>query len=348
MLGERASGAGGARSKPGRRRCWPSDHASPDEPAQLERRGMRALDARDVPRGRPRPPPRAGAPPTSASARARSASTFVRSSAETPDARNVGSTPSCSASHSIVAGVGRVFPRSIWLMYSFENRSPASCDCVSPAATRSARTRARQAGCRRSSRSRRSWRSQSCPFRSEPGIRPDRAPPRGGCLDRRAESSNPTRNHLTKLLDFFGHGSYSQAHTAPTDARSDAQASPPDPPASVGERGWAAEPRILRLAAPGRGRLERKTPPEPQPGAFSFAGGTYGSPRGPPSLASGHERRWTGLRASESPYGLRTCRRLGSVLRTLGRPLPGSRRARRPEGDSLARRPGRTLLATRR
>ena len=56
-----------------------------------------------------------------------------RASVETPDARNAGSTPSFSASHAIVVSVGRVFPRSIWLMYSFENRSPASWVCVSPA-----------------------------------------------------------------------------------------------------------------------------------------------------------------------------------------------------------------------
>ena len=39
-----------------------------------------------------------------------------------PDERRTGSTPSRSASHSTVASVGRVLPRSIWLMYSFEKR----------------------------------------------------------------------------------------------------------------------------------------------------------------------------------------------------------------------------------
>ena len=43
------------------------------------------------------------------------------------------STPSRTASHSTVSGVGRVFPRSIWEMYSFEKRSPARSDWVSPA-----------------------------------------------------------------------------------------------------------------------------------------------------------------------------------------------------------------------
>jgi len=37
----------------------------------------------------------------------------------------------------IGAGVGRVLPRSIWEMYSFENRSRASSDWVRPAETRS-------------------------------------------------------------------------------------------------------------------------------------------------------------------------------------------------------------------
>ena len=77
----------------------------------------------------------------SASARARSVSTFVRSSVETPTARNAGSTDSRSANQAIVDSVGRVFPRSIWLMYSFENRPPASSVWVIPAATRSERTR---------------------------------------------------------------------------------------------------------------------------------------------------------------------------------------------------------------
>ena len=53
-----------------------------------------------------------------------------------------------AASHAIDSGVGRVLPRSIWLMYSFENRSPATWVCVSPAASRSERSRSprREAG----------------------------------------------------------------------------------------------------------------------------------------------------------------------------------------------------------
>jgi hypothetical protein len=78
---------------------------------------------------------------TRASHRASAASTRPRSSAETPFARKPASTPSRSASHWIVSPVGRVLPRSIWLTYSFEKRSPASSVCVIPAATRSCRSR---------------------------------------------------------------------------------------------------------------------------------------------------------------------------------------------------------------
>jgi hypothetical protein len=78
---------------------------------------------------------------TAASARATTLSTRSRSLDETPVSRNEGSTPSRLASHSTVSPVGRVFPRSIWLTYSFENRSPASSVCVSPRAMRSWRTR---------------------------------------------------------------------------------------------------------------------------------------------------------------------------------------------------------------
>src|SRR5262249_9598360 len=59
-----------------------------------------------------------------------------------PVSRNDASTPSRSPSHASISPVGRVFPRSIWLRYSFEQRSPASSDWVSPALTRSWRRRA--------------------------------------------------------------------------------------------------------------------------------------------------------------------------------------------------------------
>src|SRR5688500_5204740 len=58
-----------------------------------------------------------------------------------PLSRNEGSTSRRFASHSTVSGVGRVLPRSIWLTYSFEKRSPASSVWVSPAATRRRRRR---------------------------------------------------------------------------------------------------------------------------------------------------------------------------------------------------------------
>ncbi len=64
-----------------------------------------------------------------------------RSSVETPLPRNPASTPSRPASQATVSSVGRVLPRSIWLMYSFENRSPASWVCVRPAVSRSERNR---------------------------------------------------------------------------------------------------------------------------------------------------------------------------------------------------------------
>ena len=78
---------------------------------------------------------------SSAWAREIAASTRPRSSAETPLARKPASTPRRTESQSIVSLVGRVFPRSIWLTYSFENRSPASSVWVIPAATRSCRSR---------------------------------------------------------------------------------------------------------------------------------------------------------------------------------------------------------------
>ncbi len=84
----------------------------------------------------------------SASARASIASTRARSSVETPLPRKAASTSSRSASHSTVSSFGCVLPRSIWLTYSFEKRSPASWVCVSPAATRSARRRPPSCGAR--------------------------------------------------------------------------------------------------------------------------------------------------------------------------------------------------------
>ena len=56
------------------------------------------------------------------------------------------STPSRADSHSMVSAVGRVFPRSIWLTYSLEKRSPARSVCVSPRAIRSCLTRPPRVG----------------------------------------------------------------------------------------------------------------------------------------------------------------------------------------------------------
>ena len=72
------------------------------------------------------------------------------------------------------------------------------------------------------------------------------APPAGGCRAVSVSSEvDLSRNHLTELLDFFGHGSYSQAHTAPTGRQVGCEG------ATAGyagerrkERGWAAEPRF--------------------------------------------------------------------------------------------------------
>ncbi len=93
------------------------------------------------PRRRARPPRACRCDSTSASARASIVSIRPRRSVETPLPRNAGSTPSWPASQAIDSGVGRVLPRSIWLMYSFEKRSPATWDCVSPAVRRSERSR---------------------------------------------------------------------------------------------------------------------------------------------------------------------------------------------------------------
>src|SRR5262245_8353637 len=85
-----------------------------------------------------------------------------------------------------------------------------------------------------------------------------------------------TVNHLTELLDFRGRGSYSAPHNR-TDRTPDRMRGHHRRirRRTQDGRGWAAESRFLRFAAPGRGSLERRTPPEPQPGAFSFAGTFY-------------------------------------------------------------------------
>src|SRR6187402_1945834 len=151
-------------------------------------------------------------------------------------------------------------------MYSFEKRPSASAVCVRPAAMRSARRRS--------------------PRRAPPGVEvvavslmpigvnlppaPAALPPEGDVV-RRVRSSKRTRNHLTELLDFSGPGSYSQAHTAvdrtPDRLRGHLRRIRRR---AIGRAWLGRRATILRPVAPGRrGRLERRTPPEPQPGAFS-------------------------------------------------------------------------------
>ena len=135
-------------------------HARPGLARRARAPGARRRRWRRRPRARPctrRSRRRSRAARTSASARASIASARARSSLETPLARNVASTPSRAASHSTVSRVGRVLPRSICEMYSFENRSPARSLCVSPAETRSWRRRSP----RRDPRGTRGW-SRAC------------------------------------------------------------------------------------------------------------------------------------------------------------------------------------------
>ena len=124
--------------------AWPTScraQASPVSSAELERSSRRALHARPdlairldgvvvLLRGGQRLGASRATPRDSRDRPSRSRTT-----------RRTGSTPSRSASQATVDSVGRVFPRSIWLMYSFEKRAPASCVCVRPAETRSVRTR---------------------------------------------------------------------------------------------------------------------------------------------------------------------------------------------------------------
>ena len=174
------------------------------------------------PRRRAPPPRGSGAVSTRASARASIASIRPRRSVETPLPRNAGSTPSRPASHAIESGVGRVLPRSIWLMYSFENRSPATWDCVSPAARRSERSRSprRDAGAegvvavgRRPAATGSSSRSGDW---RRPSVGQSRRFTSPAALLRRGEIGlpnvgfagevQPIANHLTELLDFLGPG----------------------------------------------------------------------------------------------------------------------------------------------
>ena len=111
------------------------------ERAELERRRRRSGARPARPRGTPRRPRRSDGRPT-APPRARAAPR--PSSAPPSRPRRRGRQDRRRAARRARRrsySVGRVLPRSIWLMYSFEKRAPASCVWVRPADTRSVRRR---------------------------------------------------------------------------------------------------------------------------------------------------------------------------------------------------------------
>ena len=123
------------------------------------------------------------------------------------------STPRRLASHVIVSPVGRVLPRSIWLTYSFENRSPASSLCVRPAAMRSWRRRspsrraAGRAACATDVGGVDRFKWRLLPLHSQAHASPFRKDlagqiPRKGGIYGEPGSSSQMQNHLTELLDF--------------------------------------------------------------------------------------------------------------------------------------------------
>src|SRR4051812_27753483 len=117
----------------------------------------------------------------------------------------------------MVSRVGLVLPRSIWLTYSFEKRSPARSVWVRPAATRS---------CRRRSPSRLpDWVPRRV-FVAARGISDSRevncmlhqyasgailASPKKGMSGRKSGSSGKPENHLIELLDDIRGQVYSQS-----------------------------------------------------------------------------------------------------------------------------------------
>ena len=150
------------------------------ERAQLELGRASRHDLRARRRETPRLPRRAGVPPRAPRPARASPRSRLRSSTETPCARKLGSTPSRPASHASVSCVGRVFPRSIWLTYSFEKRSPASSVCVRPGgeAERAQRARPRRMQARRQ---RRWWQQVAHSLApSQPMASTPRTPPEGG------------------------------------------------------------------------------------------------------------------------------------------------------------------------
>ena len=259
------------------------------ESANLELGGAGGADVARGQRRRARPPPACRCASVSASARASSASIRPRRSVETPLPRNAGSTPSCAASQAIDSAVGRVLPRSIWLMYSFENRSPATWVCVSPAARRSERSRSpiRDAGAAgvvavgdfaadvSTSLSTGEWVAASI-WCSVKAIHVSAALLIKGEMRCStvgfAGEVQRIANHLTELLDFFGHGTYSPDYQAP---QPDARLWSAGHTSRIGgskkeSRAWAAESRASAVTPSRSPSLKR--PRKPQPGAFLFSG----------------------------------------------------------------------------
>ena len=167
---------------------------------------------------------------------------------------------------------------------------PASCVWVRPADTRKRAQALAEAGPARWAQTK--WRSRACPYQSTSLSAPPRSPA-GGCPAPASESSNRSPNHLTWLLDFSGHGSYSQAHTA--DDRT------PDRMRGhhrrIGrraqdERGWAAEPRFAG-SPPREGVASNgKRPRSRSRGRFRVRGEKPTVPPAcPPSLCRARTRR---------------------------------------------------------
>ena len=128
----RARGRPGA-DRPTRGRHRPARAPRPRRRARAPRaRPSRSRRCRAGPRRTARPPRRTGAT-RSAPRRVRAAPRSGREGRSRPRCRGTRRRRRAApASQAIASSVGRVLPRSIWLMYSFENRSPATWVCVSP------------------------------------------------------------------------------------------------------------------------------------------------------------------------------------------------------------------------
>ena len=85
----------------------------------------------------------------------------------------------------------------------------------------------------------------------------------------------PIVNHLTELLDFFGHGTYSPDYQAP---QPDARLWSVGHTSRIGgskkeSRAWAAESRASAVTPSRSPSLKR--PRKPQPGAFLYFTGSF-------------------------------------------------------------------------